>query len=102
MRFKRIDALIDKSAWILILPALLIVYFSDVGMLKTLLEWSAFGVVLAGAAVMISRIVFPQIHLDSLVDRAVDEKNAAAAIIIAALILFVGMLIYSLIYWAKT
>lgn len=97
----RFGALLDKSAWLLIGPAFLALFFIDAAMAKTLFQWTIFGIVLAGASVIISRLVFPQIRLTSLVDSAHTDKNTAAGIIVAAIILFVGIVMMSLVLWAK-
>lgn len=96
----RVAALLDKSAWLLIVPALLVLFFIDAGMVKTLIQWSAYGLVLAGVAVVVSRIVFPQIDLTRLVAE-VHLENRAAATLAAALVIFVGLLMLSLVIWAK-
>lgn len=97
----RFGALFDKSAWLLIGPAFLALFFIDAAMAQTLFQWTIFGVVLAGAAVIISRLVFPQIGLTDLVESAKTENNTAAGIIVAAIILFVGIVMMSLVLWAK-
>lgn len=101
-KFKRLAALIDKSAWLLMLPALVIVYLADPAMLCTLLQWTAFFGIIAGIAVVISRIIFPQIHLEDLIQRALEQRNPAAGMIVSAVIVFVGILIYAMVVWAKT
>ena len=96
----RASALFDKSAWLLILPALLVLGLIDGSMVKTLVQWSAYGLVLAGVSVIVSRVVFPQIDLGKLVDE-VHLENRAAATLASALVLFVGLLMLSLVIWAK-
>lgn len=97
----RFGAIFDKSAWLLMAPAFAALYVIDPAMATTLAQWTVFGVVLAGAAVIISRIVFPQIKLTDLVTKASDEKNAAAGLIVAAVIIFVGIVMLALVLWAK-
>lgn len=97
---QRLEALIDKSAWLLIIPALIALYFIDPVMLKTLAQWLVFAPVLAGLAIIVSRVVFPQIALGELVED-VREGNIAAGILAAAVVLFVAMLFLALILWAK-
>lgn len=100
-KFGRMGALLDKSAWLLIVPAFAGLYFIDRTMALTLIEWALFAIVLSGVAIIVSRICFPQIHLDDLLDLVTLQKNTAAAIVAAALILFVALLIFSLVFWAK-
>lgn len=97
----RLGALADKSAWLLMAPAIAALYAIDPAMVMTLLQWTLFGSVLAGAAVMISRIVFPQINLTEMVKDAKDENNTAAGLVVAAVVLFVGLLMLALVIWAK-
>lgn len=97
----RFGPLFDKNAWLLMGPAFLVLFFIDRAMAVTLFQWSIFGLVLAGASVVISRLVFPQIELTSLVEDAHLNKNAASAIIVAATVLFVALIMLALVIWAK-
>jgi hypothetical protein len=97
---KRLKALFDKSALLLIVPATLVLLLLDPALAKTLIQWGAFGIPLAGIAVIISRIIFPQVHLNELVESAYHERNVAAANIVLGLLLFVGLLILALAIWA--
>ena len=99
-KFKRTKALADKSAWLLILPSVAALFFIDLSMLKTLIQWLVFAPVLAGVAVIVSRIVFPQINLTELV-RSTEEGNTAAAVLASALVLFVALVVLALVMWAK-
>lgn len=98
--FKRTKALVDKSAWLLILPSVVALFFIDLSMLKTLLQWLVFAPVLAGVAVIVSRIVFPQIHLTDLVEQT-QKGNVAASILASALVMFVAVVVVALVMWAK-
>lgn len=97
---KRLGALIDLSAWMLIAPAFLILFWVDPAAAKALVQWSLFGVVMAGVAVMISRLVFPDIHLLEHVDKA-KRGSLPNAIVAASVVAFVGILFIGLILWAK-
>lgn len=96
----RIHAFFDKSAWLLILPAMLIIYWVDPVLAQTLWKWSLFGVVLSGVAVIISRLIFPQLNLGELMKRVEDDTHASG-VVVAALIIFVGILMLALVIWAK-
>jgi hypothetical protein len=98
--FKRLKALLDKSAWLLILPSLIALFFIDKMMLETLVQWLVFAPVLAGVAIIVSRVVFPQVHLTTLVGQ-VRQGNTAAAILASSLVLFVAIVIVALVMWAK-
>lgn len=97
---RRFAALFDGSAWLLILPALCALYLWDAPMVKTLGQWSLYFLVLAGVVVMISRIVFPTVHLPTFIGNA-ERGDLAGALVTAAVILFVGMLVLSFVLWAR-
>lgn len=97
---KRFKALGDKSALILIIPAVIALFFIDDAMIKTLIQWLIFMPVIAGVAVVVSRIIFPHIDLSRLI-RETHEGNKASAILAGSLLLFVGLLVYALVTWAK-
>jgi uncharacterized membrane protein len=98
--FKRFKALGDKSALFLIIPAVAALFFIDAAMVKTLVQWLIFAPIIAGVAIMVSRVVFPQVNLTQLV-KETHEGNKASAILAGALLLFVGVLVYALVTWAK-
>lgn len=97
---KRLSALLDNSAWLLIAPAFVALYWIDSASALTLVQWSLFALVIAGVAVIISRIVFPQIEVAKLLEE-VDDHNGAAGLVIAALVVFVGLVMLVLAIWAK-
>lgn len=97
---RRFSFLMDKSALFLILPCAIALYFIDPAMFTTLLQWLVFAPVLAGIAIIVSRITFPQIQLSLLIKQA-HEGNRAAGFVAGALILFVGLLVLALVLWAK-
>ena len=97
---RRVAALFDGSAWLLIAPAFFGIYLVDPAMARTLMQWSLFGVVLSGVAIIISRIVFPQFHLTALVELA-EDGNMPAAILAASIVAFVAALLLALVFWAK-
>ncbi len=97
----RLGALTDVSAWLLIGPALAALYVIDPALAKTFAQWSIFGLVLAGAAIVISRIVFPQIDLTALIKSVIEDKSTASGIVAASVVFFVGLVMLSLVIWAK-
>lgn len=99
--FRRFTALADKSALFLIVPCAVILYFIDKSMFATLLQWLVFAPVLAGVAIIVSRVTFPQVPLTKLVEQASIEGNKAAGFVAGCLIIFVGLLVLSLVMWAK-
>lgn len=97
-----LSAFTQKSVFLLIVPALLLLAATDLALVKTLIQWSAFAVILAGVSIVISMITFPQIKLSALVDEAFEKGCMASAAIASALIIFFGILFFSLVFWAKT
>ena len=98
--YRRLLALLDKSALILILPALAGLFFIDRAMFSTLLEWLVFAPVLAGVAVIVSRIVFHRIDLTKLIIET-EKGNVAAGILASAVLVFVALIFAALVTWAK-
>lgn len=97
----RIKAVFDKSAWGLILPAILFLFAVDSSMARTLLEWTSYALVLSGIAAIISRVIFPQIEIDAMM-RRVKVGDRAAALVVSAVVFFVGIVFLALVIWAKT
>lgn len=101
----RLLALFDGSAWFLILPALAWMWYRDPPLVKSIVEWTLLFLVLAGIAVMVSRIVFPHLDLGAFLTRAAggDGKpgDVAAAIVVAALIIFVAWIMQTIAGWAR-
>lgn len=93
-------ALRTSSVWLLILPALAILALVDLPLARTMLEWTLFALVLAGLSIAVSIVTFPQVNLTDLVRRAM-EGDQASATIAAALLVFEGLLFYSMVFWAK-
>lgn len=98
---RRLQAFGDKSAWLLMAPAFLVLYLIDHSLAITLLQWSLYGVVLAGAAIVISRAIFPGIHLSDLIENVKDAGCLASGVVIAAIVVFVGLLMIALALWSR-
>lgn len=97
---RRFSFLVDKSALFLIIPCAVALYFIDEAMFSTLLQWIVFAPVLAGIAIIVSRVTFPQVQLTPLV-KAAEGGNRAAGFVAGATIIFVGLLVMALVMWAK-
>lgn len=97
---KRLRALVDKTALLMILPCFIILWFIDKAMTITVVQWLLVAPIITGLAVIVSRMMFPQIELTRLL-REAHEGNKASGIVVAGLLLFVGLLILSLVTWAK-
>lgn len=100
--FLRLRAIWDPSVLILIIPALVVVFFVDSSMAYTLLEWIAFAPVVVGLSVLISQVVFYQIKFGELVKKVRYENSIAAAMVVSALIIFVSILSYAIVSWVRT
>jgi len=99
--YPRIKAFVDKSAWLLIAPALLIAWLTDPILLYTVTSWCVYAVGVAGVSVMISRLIFPQARLTEMIESALYDKNTGAGLVAAGIILFVGIVMISIIVWSK-
>lgn len=82
------------------LPSLCTLWCIDEALFQTIIQWLIVAPLITGLAVMLSRIVFPQVDLGLLVDEVILE-NKAAAIVVAGLMGFCGLLILALMVWAK-
>lgn len=96
----RFAALFDKTAILLIIPALLVLWDIDAAMFKTILQWVVVAPILAGIAVMVSRVIFHKVDLTKLIRRA-EDGNTAAAIIALGVILSVTIIFLALVLWSK-
>lgn len=97
----RLHALFDKSALVLIAPALIALFLIDGSIARTLVQWSLYALVLAGVGIIVSRVTFPQIKLGDLIDDAHRLGNIASAIIASSVIFFVGIVLMAMVLWAK-
>ncbi|EAO1133531.1 hypothetical protein EX011_21440 [Salmonella enterica] len=82
------------------LPSLLTLWAVDATLFQTIIEWLIVAPLVTGLAIILSRIVFPQVDLGLLVDEVILE-NKAAAIVVAGLMTFCGLLILALMLWAR-
>jgi hypothetical protein len=97
----RLVALFDKSALIMLVPSLVGLYYYDPDLTKTLMQWTTPAVSIAGLSIIVSRLIFPQIKIDDLIDQVKNDKSMAAAIVVASLVLFVGVVFLGIVTWAK-
>ena len=96
---ERVRALVDRSAWLLIVMGALILGATDYQLLMTMVQWTAFALVLAGVSIVVSRVVFPSVNLGELIER-MRSGELPAAVVAAALLVFVGMLFNGIVQWA--
>lgn len=97
---KRLRALVDKTALLMIIPCFITLWLIDRAMTITVVQWLLVAPIITGLAVIVSRMMFPQIELTRLI-REAHEGNRASGIVVAGLLFFVGLLILSLVTWAK-
>lgn len=98
---KYVAPLVDPAAWILFALALIPLAIIDWPMTKTLIQWTLYAAALAGAAVIISRIVLPTIKLEDWLIRAVAKDDLPAAIVSAAVIILLSSLFLGMVLWAR-
>lgn len=91
----------DLSGWVLILVAAVPLVLLDPAMLITLAQWTAYGLALAGIAVIINRMLLPQIKLNDWLSFA-RSGNTAAGIVVAAVLGLLAAVFLGLVLWAKT
>lgn len=96
----RAMALIDGSALLLILPALVWMWHRDPPTVKSVLEWTVYYAVFAGLAVIISRITFPELKFHEFIEKAL-YGSVAAAIVVASVLMFVAWSVQSISTWAR-
>jgi len=99
-RQSRVLALFDSTAWLLMLPPGLFLYYIDSAMLATVVQWLLIAPILAGITVIVSRVIFPQVSITWLVQQ-VEEGNQAAGLLAAALVIFVGMVFIGMVVWGR-
>ncbi len=96
----RIVAACDKTALLLIVPALLLLAYIDLPMFKTIIQWVIVAPVLAGIAVIVSRVIYVKVGLTDLIVRS-RAGNTAAAIVAASLIFSIALIFMAVVLWSK-
>lgn len=96
----RLLPLKDLSAWVLLILAAVPMALINPAMLLTLGTWTLYGLALAGIAVMLNRLVLPQVYLNEWLMRA-RQGNVAAGIVVAAILMLLGIFFLGLVIWAK-
>lgn len=98
---KRLLAFVDVSVLILLTISLVPLMLIDFTMVKTLVQWTAFILALAGLSVLVCRIVLPQIDLSEYLGQA-KTGNVAAGLVALSVAMFLSFLILSMVLWAKS
>lgn len=96
----RLSPLGDLTAWCLFVGSAIPLAALSPGMVLTLLTWTAYALALMGVAVMINRLVTPQIVLWDWLQEA-RTGNVAAAIVVFGVFMLLAATFLGLIVWAK-
>jgi len=96
----RFAALVDGSAWLLILPFVALWYWIDPLDLKIMMAWLLRLPIIVGVTIIISRIFFPSLKLTEFLEEA-KRGNVGAGLVVAGLMIFIGMLIMTAAGWSK-
>lgn len=97
---KRLVPFFDLTAWVLLAVSLVPLAVIDLAAVLTLLQWSAFGFALAALAVVLSRVVLPQLDLSEWLGHA-RGGNVAAGLVILGVLVLLGSILLALVLWAK-
>ncbi len=90
----------DLTAWVLLIVAAIPLLMIDRPMFVTLIQWTLYALALGGIAVVLSRVLLPHVRLSELLEEA-RKGNGAAGAVAAAVILFLGILMLSMVLWAR-
>ena len=97
---KRLAPFLDLTAWVLLIASIVPLLMIDPAMVVTLAQWTAFALALAGATVVIVRVVLPQVDLSEWLGHA-RSGNVAAGLVVLAVALIVCFTFVGLVLWAK-
>lgn len=97
---QRLRPFLDISVWVLILTGGLPLAFLDPAMLLTMVQWTFLGILFMGVAILLSRIAFPQIDLTAHV-HAAGRGELPSALIVAAVVVFLGLTFMGVVLWAR-
>lgn len=104
---KRLAPFADPGFWVLTLISLIPLLIIDRPMALTMLQWCAFFLALAGASIVVCRIILPQVDLSIWLRLALThleggraDPRAAATVVLAVCILLSSILL-SMVLWAK-
>jgi hypothetical protein len=97
---RRVSPFYDPSAWILIIVCGGGVMLFDPVTVKTITQWTLNFGIFAGVAVIISRLIFPQIDLSAHV-RAAHDGNIGSGLVVLSVALVMAFLLLSLTLWGK-
>jgi hypothetical protein len=96
----RLSSLFEKSALILIVPAVALLYAVYPPIIVTNLELMLYVLIFVGVAIIITRLVFPGFDFDKLISAVITDRNMAAALVVVAMIVFFIAVFLGLLQWA--
>lgn len=101
--FKRLRPFGDVGFWVLTLLSLVPLFILNRPMTLTFLQWSAFFIALAGASLVICRILLPQVDLSEWLAKVKANPTAVGpALVVFAVAFLLGFILLSMVLWAKT
>jgi hypothetical protein len=98
--FARFGALMDGSAWMMIIPCEALLHFIDPLDAKVMNVWLLRLPIIIGFVIILSRIFFPTVRVTELM-ADVKAGNVGSSIVIAGLMIFLGLLVLTATMWTK-
>jgi heme/copper-type cytochrome/quinol oxidase subunit 1 len=100
---KRLTPFADIGFWVLTVLSLVPLMIINPPMALTLLQWCAFFLALAGASIVICRILLPQVDLSEWLEviRKGYPGAVPAAIVFAATVFLLSSVLLAMVLWAK-
>ena len=97
---KRLAPFFDLTAWVLLFVSLIPLALIDPATVVTLVQWTAYGFALAALAVVVSRVLLPQVDLSEWL-RLARDGSVSAAVVVVGVVFLLGVLFLGLVLWAK-
>lgn len=103
---KRLTPFMDIGFWLLTIISLVPLLILNTAMALTMLQWCAFFVAFAGLAILICRILMPQIDLSEWLDEirhpaSNSNGSTGAGLVVLSVALLLSAILLSLVLWAK-
>lgn len=101
---KRLRPFADLGFWLLTILSLVPLLIINRPMAVTLLQWCAFFLALAGASIVITRIMLPQVDLKEWLDDIRYRSNSTgtgAGLVVLSVALVLSATLVSMVLWAK-
>lgn len=97
---RRVLPFFDMTALTLFAVSLIPLALVDFVMVKSLVQWSAFGLSLAAMTVTLGRVLMPKVHLTDFVKEA-ERGNVAAAVVVLSVSMLMASVFLGLVLWSK-